>query len=808
MVWLDQTVQDLRHALRMLRRNPGFSAAAILTLSLATGATTAIFSVLDAVVLRPLPFPDSSQLVQVFGRMWGEDRGEPDPMNGPVAYSDVDAYRAQAPGFQGFAAYSISVRHLDAGSGAPERLNAVVADTELFSVLRVEPLLGRTFQRGDAPTVAVISARLWKERFGGSAAALNQSVRLDGRTYTVIGVMPDRFQFPYRASSLVAAALPESRTDVWIPIELARGRMSVVARLQPGVSRERGEAELQVMAARMEQLLGLQQQQPGTPRIRRIGVRVQSLAEVVIGPVRRSLWMLFAAVALVLAAACANIANLLLARMSVRAREVVTRAALGASRTRLARQFLIESLCLGLAGAIGGIAIARWGVTLLGRIGYARIPRAHEIALDWPAFVFLLAACVLTAVMFGLAPALVAARLDTHRITKEASGHATMGRRFAALRDALVIVEVALAFVLATGASMVIRELVRLRSVDMGMATERVAVLHVTPRVTAADYQAIEDRVSQVPGVRAAGFIQMVPLQNWGWQADFEIRGRAPEPGVRRIIELRYVTPGYFRAMGVPIVSGRGFNAGDTPTAPRVVIVNETLAKRYFPGEDAIGKELDRGFIVGIAADVRNERLDRPTTPELYYPAAQNIAMTSDLGMSLIAQTAGDPAAIVPALRSAIQDVRPNLAVFNARTMEQVVDDSLADLYMYRWLIGLFAGLALLLAAIGLYGVIAYMTASRTREFAIRLALGSKAAALARLVISRGVALAGLGLVAGGSATLALARVFASLPLGGSPDAVTYGTIALILIAIALCASAIPALRAATVDPASALRHE
>jgi predicted permease len=803
MVWLEQAVQDLRYALRSLRASPGFAAVTILTLSLATGATTAIFSVLDAVVLKPLPFADPEQLIQVYGRAWREDRGQPDPLDAPVSYGDMDAYRRQSSSFEGFAAYTVAVRHLDS-SGGVERLNTVVADLELFSVLRTDALVGRTFRPGDEPTVAVISARLWKERFAGGAV-LNQPLRLDDRVYTIVGVMADRFQFPYRAASLVAAALPESRTDVWIPLEQRRGRSSVVARLKAGVPRDRGEAELRVIAAGLEQQQ--RQQAPANANVR-VGVRTVALADAVTGPVRRSLWMLFAAVALVLAAACANVANLLLARTSLRVREIVTRAALGASRARLVRQFLAESLFLGVAGAMGGILVARWGVSLLATISDARIPRAHEIALDWVAFAFLLTVCLVTAVVFGSAPALMASRLDAQTVTKASAGHATMGRRFTFLRDILVIVEVTLAFVLASGASVVVRELVRLRSVDTGVATERVAVLHLTPRVTAADYQAIEERAAQVPGVRAAGLIQMVPLQNWGWEGDFSIRGRAADPGVRRVTELRFVTPGYFRAMGVPIVSGRAFTAADTAAAPRVVIVNEALAKRYFPGEDPVGKELDRGLIVGVAGDVRNVRLDRPTSPELYYAAAQNIAMTSDLGMSLVAQTDGDPAAIIPALRAVVREVRPNLAVFNARTMEQVVDDSLADLHMYRWLIGLFSALALLLAAIGLYGVISYMTSARTREFAIRLALGSRATALAQLVISRGLVLTAIGLFLGIAVTLALSRVFASLPIGGAPDAVSYGIIAAILLGIALFASAQPAICAARVDPATALRHE
>jgi predicted permease len=576
----------------------------------------------------------------------------------------------------------------------------------------------------------------------------------------------------------------------------------VVARLKPGVAVRAAEADLRVIAAQLER----QQQQPGGQV--RIGVRLEPLADVVSAPVRRSLWMLFAAVTLVLAAACANVANLLLARMAVRVREVVTRAALGAGHGRLARQFLAESLCLGLAGGAGGLAIAWWGTAALARFAGPRIPRAHEIGLDWQAFAFLLAACVGTAVLFGLAPALFASRTDAHAITKDAGGHATLGRRFARLRDALVIVEVTLAFVLACVASVVIREVVRLRHVDTGMATDRVAVLSVTPRVTAADYQAIEDRVAQVPNVRAAGFIQMVPLQNWGWEADFSIDGRPADPGMRRTTELRYVTPGYFNAMGIRLLRGRGFTAADTLEAPRVIVINDALARRYFPGEDPVSRKLDRGLIVGVIADVRNVRLDRPPAPELYYAAAQNLAMTSDLGMSLIVQADTRPEAVIPSVRGAIAEVRPALAVFNTRSMVEIVDNSLADLNLYRWLIGLFAALALLLSAVGLFGVISYMTASRTREFAIRIALGSRASTLAGVVMRRSLVLGAAGAASGAVVTALLSGVLAQLPIGGAPAIGTYVAIAAIMIGIATLAAASPALRAATVDPAVALRQE
>jgi putative ABC transport system permease protein len=335
-----------------------------------------------------------------------------------------------------------------------------------------------------------------------------------------------------------------------------------------------------------------------------------------------------------------------------------------------------------------------------------------------------------------------------------------------------------------------------------------VVVLHVTPRAPAATYYAIEDRVSRIPGVRAAGFIQMVPLQNWGWEADFNVRGRPSPPGQRRVTELRYVTPGYFGALGIPVVRGRGLSAGDTADAPPVVLINEALARRYFPNEDPVGRELDRGTIAGVVGDVRNVRLDRPAQPELYYPAAQNITMTSDLGMSLIVRTDGPPEPMIPALRAAVRAEAPSLAIFNVKSMAQVVADSLWELHLYRWLIGLFAGLTLLLAAIGLHGVMSYTATSRTREFAIRLALGFHPVALARLVVIRALALAAAGLSLGILATMLLRPLLRTLPLGGTPDAATCAAISVLLLAIALVACVVPALRAAAVDPVTALRHE
>jgi putative ABC transport system permease protein len=804
--WLEELGQDVRFGLRTLLRSPVFAAAAVLTLGLASGATTAIFSVVNSVLLRPLPFDDPDRLVRIYGRNWREDRGgPPDPVTAPVAGRELDAAVRESTSFEGIAGYAARTEHMQSAAGV-ERLRAVVAYPSFFDLLGVEAIAGRTFRGDDGDDVAVISEALWRGRFNGDPRTVGTAVSIGERVLTIIGIMPDAFEFPYRIGTPLDGAPEEARTAIWMPIQRspgspAGGRLDVFARLKPGVTVERAAAELAVISARIEQ-----EHYQGT-RVR-VALRPSPLASEVLGQVRTSLWMLLAAVGLVLVTACANVANLLLARMTVRTREVVTRAALGAGRLRLVRQFLAESLVLSLAGGIVGVGIAWWGTDLLVRLYTGRLPRSHEVALDWQAFLFLLGACLVTASLFGLAPAFAAAGMKAHGITKESAGHATAGRRYRHVRDGLAMLEIALAFVLAAGAGIVIREIVRLQRVDTGMTTENVVVLHMTPRTTAADYYAIEDRVRQLPGVRASGFIQYVPLQNSGWMADFDIKGRPPELGQRRVTELRFVTPGYFQALGIPIVKGRGFLETDTETSPRVVLVNEALARRYFPGEDPVGRELDRGTIIGVAGDVRSAHLGRQAEPELYYAVAQNVAMTTDVGISLIVGADGPPESSIAAVRSAIASVNPRLAIFNVRTMEQVLDDSLWQLRLYRWLIGLFAGLALLLAAIGLYGVVAYAATARTREFAIRLALGSDRARLAGLVMRRGLWLACGGLAAGVWGLGALVWWFDERLIGIRPDVGTCAVVLVVLLTITLLACLVPALRTTAVDPVTALRQE
>ena len=801
--WLDQFAQDVRFAFRTLMKAPGFTLTIVLTLALASGATTAIFSIVNGVLLRPLPLADPDRLVQLYGRVWGEDRGEPDPVTGPVGVNALMAFASQSTMFDGFTAYDLSTRHLDGPSG-PERLTTIFADLDFFSVLGVRPQAGRTFQPDDPANVVVLSGPLWERRFARDPTVVGRSIALEGRPYTVIGVMPDDFQYPYSAASLLDAALPESRTDIWIPTQMPSNvppgrarRERVTARLRPGVSLETASAELRVIAARVEADTYQETRS-------RVGVRVVALAAEVIEPIRQSLWTLFVAVGLVLVAACANVANLLLARMTVRSSEILTRTALGAGRLRMVRQFVAEGLLLSSLGAVLGLIIARWGTDLLVHLGSAKIPRAHEVSFDGRAFIFLAVVCLTTAVLFSLAPAFHALRLNL-RLAND-GGHAIMGRPYARMRDGLVVTEIALAFILTLGAALVMREVLRLQNTPSGVVTRNVLTLHMTPRAEAQDYYAIEQRVAQLPRVVSAGFTQLVPLQNWGWEAEFSIRGRAVDG--RPVAGLRYVTPGYFRTLGIPVLQGRAFSETDAADTPRVIVVNEALARRYFADQSPVGRALDRGTIVGVVGDVRQAALNRPAEPEIFYPAAQNVTMASDIGMSLVVRTDGPPEALVDPIRAAVRDVNPRLAIFNVRAMDQVLADSLWELNLYRWLIGLFAVLVLTLSAIGLYGVTSYNVTARVREFALRLALGSDESRLSRLVLRRAMRLAAIGLAIGFVVSIQLIVVLQALPIESRPDALVMAVTAVVLIAIAMAACALPALRVARVNPVVALKHE
>jgi predicted permease len=801
--WLEQASQDVRFALRALTRNPAFALTAVGTLALGIGANTAVFSVVSGVVLRPLPFAEPDRLVQIYGT------SPLSPEGGPLL--NVDEFKRQNRSFEAIAGYYVTAAYLRSGE-TPERVMTVKAESPFFSILGVPPLRGRTFGPDDPPTVAVVSESFWNTRLAGDPSVVGSSLILDDRPFTIIGVMPSSFQFPYRAASLLTGVAAEERTDLWIPLDPPLPPRSqigdVIGRLRPNVRVGSAESELSVIAKQLES------QYPETNQGR--GVRLMPLSRAVVSSaVRRPLFMLFGAVGLLLALACSNVANLLLVRLTLRSREVAMRQALGASRLRLVRQFLAESLLLASAGGLAGLGLAWWATKYVMQIAGNQIPRAHEMGLDWRVFLFLLAVCTAISLALSVVPALTFGRRDTRSILQESGGHSTMGTRSRRLRNGLVVAEVALACILAVGAAALIRELVRLRNTDLGIVTKNVVTFHIGHRMTsgtdAGQFYEIADRVEHLPGVRAAGFTQLLPLQNWGWtrnSINFQLRGRPPE---RRVfpIELRFVTPGYFQALGIR-VRGRAFTSHDDRNARPVIMINETLARKLSPEDDPLDKETTGGAtIVGIVGDVRQANLDHPPLPELYTPIAQNWSQLSELGLTLVVRTHDRSEKIIEPVRAAVREVSPNQAIFRIKTMDTVVAESLSDFTVYLSVIAVAAGLALVLASTGTYSVISHIATARTREFAIRVALGADRTRVIRLVIGQGARLTMVGLGLGVFGAVAAGRWLQGLPVSvRPPDFVTIAPITALIAAIAIVACLVPARRAAVKDPIDVLRTE
>jgi predicted permease len=804
--WLDDLRQDLRYAGRSLAAHKAFTVTAVLTLALGIGATTAIFSLVSGLVLRPLPFAEPERLVQMHGS------SALSPTNDAVNF--LDTYRRESSAFEVLVGYDIGARYLRRGDSA-ERVMSVRGEPDFFQMLGTPASLGRTFVPGDPPTAIVISDAFWRREFGGRPDVLGSTLVFDEQTMTVVGVMPPSFQFPYRAGSLLPGVATEMRTDVWLPFEQPlrpQGRIgNVTGRLKPGVSRETAESQLKAVATR----LASEFPQSNAGRT----VYLESLADTVVSPqLRRVLFLLFGAVGLLLALACANVANLWLARLSIRGREVAVRMALGAGRGRLIRQLLTESLLLSLIGGAVGLALAWWGTAEIARLAAPYLPRAHELSVDWRVFAFLASVCTLVGLALGAVPAMTSSRGDgasTATALQQMSSRGTMTRGQRRLRDGLVVGEVAIACLLAVGAAMLVRELVRLRNTDSGMATTNVLTLHLghrmTPQTDVMQFYEIDRRVSELPGVRAAGFIQMLPLQSWGWtsnSSDFVVRGRPPMTPVFPI-QLRYVTPGYFQALGIPMTRGRDFTEGDVRDSQRVILINETLARRYFGDEDPVGLATTRGTIAGVVRDIRQEHLDRPALPELYYPVAQGWSQVSELGMTLVVSTRDRAETHLEPIRSIVRAVNPHLAVFDVKTMDRVVSDSLSDFTLYLSLMAGFAGLALVLALTGTYGVIAYIASARTKEFAVRAALGADAARVIRLVLGQGLLLTGLGLAVGLAAAVLASPLVADLPITvRPPDVATAAPVAVFIALVAVAACLIPAVRASRINPMAALREE
>jgi predicted permease len=799
---LQAVFQDLLYAWRTLKKKPGYAITAVGTLALGIGANTVIFSIVSGVLLRPLPFSHPDRLVQL---------NESDPMNdiGPAYYSDLQDWREQSSSFEAMIAYGNASKDIQ-GVGGPERVPATRSERGLFRMLGVEPRLGRTFREDDPINVAVLSESLWRRRFGGDPSCLGRKVVLDGEPYTVIGVMPEAFTFPHR----------NSRSQLWIPSEAPPHNRDyradfVVARLKENAPLNAAKKDLGAIAKRLEA------DYPETNRGRH--ALITPLSEVVTGHVRPALLTLMGAVGMVLLIACANTMNLLLARMAGRTHEIGIRSALGASRQRLIQQLLTESLTISVTGTAAGFLLALCGLPILLHLISTHIPRSWEIGLDWRVFCFLAVVSVGVGVLFGLAPAFSASRLGASTALKDAQGSRSVGygssnwsgRR---VREGLVIAEFAMASLLLSAAGILLQAFLQLERTPTGLVAENVLTLHMS--VALRDYSApgsydrylrqLEERIAQLPGVRAVGFIQFLPLQNSGWQGGFSILGNvAPSAPAEPRAELRYVSPGYFRALGIPLRSGRLFTNHDTSDSQRVILINESLARRYFPNQNPIGQRTDRGVVIGVVGDVRQSSLDHPAIPEIYNSFAQNTAATSDAGVSMVVSTFGQPESVVTGIRDAIDQVNPYQTLFDVKTMDKVIAESISDLNMYRWLVGLFAGLALTLAIAGIYGVTSYAVAARTQEFGIRLAFGADRRDLFKLVLRHAAMLVASGLILGAAGGRALTRTLKSfVPSVTSGDPIVFALISVVLATVAIIACCLPALRASHVDPNVALKYE
>ena len=807
--WFSALSQDLRYVVRTLRKNSGFTMATVLVLALGLGANTAIFSVANAVVLRPLAYAEPDRLVRIYETfLAGGEVGE-----GSVSIPNFEDWRAQARSFEALAIAGHPKSKTLQGRGDPERLAVVPVGSDLFPLLGVQPMAGRYFAPGEdepgATPVVILSEQAWRTRFGADSGIIGKILTLDGEAHTVVGIMPADFQFP-------AGAAPR---DAWVPLRPApdwttRGMHAyvVLGRLAPGVTVETAQAEMTRIAA------GIAQEYPDDQGSR--GVKVHTLHETVVGRVQPVLFVLLGAAGLVLLISCANAASLLLARATARRREVAIRTALGATRGRVIRQFLAESLTLAALGAAFGLALAWVSLRAVSVAAGQLLPRASEIGIDPRVVAFLFVITAITGAAFGLIPALQTARTNVHAQLREGGRQNSGGRGAQTFRGTLVVTQIALSVILLVGAGLLMRTFVALLAADAGMSTEQVLAMKLADpddryeTSTAAIqsfYAPMLERVRSLPGVSEAGMINQLPLENWGNSGRFEIVGsQYASEAESPYAEIRVISPGYFAALGIPMLRGRDFAAQDDLDAPSVALVNETLAQRYFPGEDPVGRQIQRGderiTIIGVVGSVRQTGLDREPRPEIYHPYAQ---ISSPIEMSLVVNAGTEPMAVAPAIRSIIREIAPEQVVYDVRPMQQVVSESFSDRRLYLWLLGAFAAVAMALTITGIYGVISYSVAQRTREFGIRLALGAGEQRVSRMVVGEGAWLVAAGMAIGLPGAYLLSRLLASLLYGvGAADPLTYTGVALALATVAMLASYLPAHRAARVNPVEAFRAD
>jgi putative ABC transport system permease protein len=803
---------DFRYAVRTLTKRPAFVLIAVLTIALGIGVNTAIFSAVDAVMLRPLPFKDPEALMAVWEHTpaLGIAQNEFAPAN----YFDL---RQQNQVFEDLGAFGQLSVNLT-GEGEPEQLDGQLVTANVFKLLGVQPALGRTFasdedQKG-RDTVAVLSDALWARRFNRDPNVINRSITLNGKSFTVIGVMPPKFFFP------------EREIELWAPWSMEPGQAEgrgdhyfrLVGRLKPGVTRPQANAETESIAARLA---------AAYPRTNEgLGFVVNSFHQDYVGDLRRPMLILFAAVGLVLLIACANVANLMLAQATTRRREIAIRMALGARRWAIARQMLAESLLLALAGGLLGVLGAVWGVEALSKLLPESLSKLQAISVDSRVFLFTLGVTVLTAIAFGAVPAYHAARANPGDTLGETGRDLSGGVSGRYLRRVLVVSEVALAVVLLVGAGLLIRSFQRLRQVDVGFKPDKLMTMRMVlpmpkyakPENRRAFYDELLRRVHELPGVEAAGMITFLPLSTSGMKFSFSVEGRNQPSDMQLPFALyRVVSPDYFSALGIPLQRGRLFDSRDSATATPAIIINRHLAEQFWPGEDPTGKRLKIGAadsqnpwatVVGVVGNVRQAGLYGEMLPELYVPYTQE-RRPWVAPRDLVVRVNGDSAALVGAVREAVWAVDKDQPVSNVRTMDQVFALAVSRERFQMLLLALFAALALVLACVGLYGVISYAVAQRTHEIGVRMALGAQPRDVLRLVIRQGMVLTIAGLVVGVGVGLAATRVMTDMLFGvTATDALTFVSVGVLLVIVAFLACYVPARRATKVDPLVALRYE
>jgi putative ABC transport system permease protein len=805
----------------MLRKNPGVTLVVILALALGIGANTAIFSVVNAVLLRPLPYDESDRLV--FLNEKNAETAVLDEMS--IAYANFLDWRAQNRVFEKIGVFNRDNYNLT-GGGEPERITAGQVSADLFQVLRVNAGWGRVFtneedQPGGEPVV-VLSYGLWQRRFGGQLSILNQPITLNGRSYTVIGIMPKDFLYPPRVEMWVPVGQLSAQPN-WLARDNHPG-LYAVARLKPGVTREQAQADMDLVAANLEK------QYPDTNTAAR--VRIRPLLETFVSNVRRALWVIFAAVGFVLLIACANIANLLLARASARRKEMALRSAMGAGRWRIARQMLTESVLLSVVGAAVGLFLARWGLDLILSISPDAIPRAGEIGLDWTVLGFTIGVAFLTGILFGLVPAIQAGEVDVNETLKE-TGRGTSGRHW--LRNSLVVVEVATTLVLLIGAGLMIRSFYLLQQVDPGFSPENVASLSISlpqkkydaPEQRSSFYTRLLEQLQSLPNVKSAAAASGLPLGNNDWTSVFNI-----EPNPPQLLDACIVTPDYFKAMNIPVLKGRVFNDRDDRShlagkdlskldegqreqaAIKSIVIDEEFARRHWPNEDPIGKRLRWGpdssgpllEVLGVVGRVKMGGLNQDNEyVQGYFPFAQ----LPRRAMTVVIKTSGDPNQVIGSARQAVARIDPDQPIYSVRTMADIRAESVAPERLNLTLLSLFAGIAFVLAIVGIYGVMSYSVTQRTHEIGIRMAIGAPRRDVLNMVARQGLKLALLGVAIGLLASFALTRVMQQLLFNVSPtDRITFVCVPLVLLAVAGIACYIPARRATKVDPLVALRYD